>query len=1017
MQRHLIWTGFLWITLGSTWQVMLMGWADEDVALDKSRTANASKAQHIFSESIQPILARSCIKCHGPETQKAQLRFDSWDALLASQKPKSIITPGQSSQSLLIQRVTSNDPTEQMPPTGPRLSPQEIALLKRWIDHDIKDVRLDSSFSSVSTTDKHWAWQPMQPVPLPSLSPTDQLWVRNPIDQFILHQLRKQGLTPSPEADRRTLLLRLYFDLIGLPPSPEAVARFIADPDPLAYEKEVDRLLASVHYGEKWARHWLDVVHYADTHGYDKDKPRPHAWPYRDYVIRALNEDKPYARFVQEQIAGDALWPNDPRALEATGFLSAGPWDFIGHVELPESKIDGMVARHLDRDDMVSNTIGTFMSLTIHCAQCHNHKFDPITQEDYYRLQAVFAALDRADFAYDEDPHVAAQRAELQKQSRHLALQRDHMLQAIYQRPEGQKLLALDKKRTQVEKQPATLPIQHGYHSALASDDQQVKWVQVDLGQPQVIHEVVLRGCFDDFNQIGLGFGFPKRFKIEASMDQAFQSNVTTIFETSNEPVPNPGTQPKRYAASPITARYVRITALQLAHRHDAYIFALAELEVLDEKQNNLARNAQVTSLDSIEAQPRWSKVNLTDGLYPTPLPSLQDQQQLAEKAYQECWQRMVSKKEIDEFARIKSAEELIKQKLKALPNPKQVYRGCVYHGNGHFRGTGYLDGQPRPIFILNRGDVQKPIRPVEPGAIASIPISNKRFALPAHHTEADRRMALAAWITDPENPLTWRSIVNRIWLHHFGRGIVDTPNDFGRMGQSPTHPELLDWLALHFRDHGQSIKQLHRLIVTSATYRQASLYEGVAMSKDATNQYYWRMNRKRLEAEFIRDRILAVSGKLDLTPFGPAFRDFVVDKSEHSPHYEYDQVDYRQPHLHRRTIYRFTVRSHLHPWLTTFDCADPSISIDKRTISTTPLQALALLNNQLTLQMSKDMAQRVTQMASTPDEQVRQAFILAMCREPSIEEHRSLLEHRQRHGVASMCRVLFNLNEFVYVD
>src|SRR5262249_14414499 len=264
---------------------------------------------------------------------------------------------------------------------------------------------------------RHWAWRPIKRPAVPKVSSAirdPRAPIRNPIDSFIAARLAQAGLKMSAEADRRTLIRRLSFDLLGLPPTPERVQQFVSDRDPQAYEKLVDELLQSPRYGERWARHWLDVVHYGDTHGYDKDKPRPNAWPYRDYVIRALNEDKPYARFVQEQLAGDVLFPGTRDGIEALGFIAAGPWDLIGHEEVPESKTDGKIARHLDRDDMVANTLQTFNSLTVQCAQCHNHKFDPIPQDDYYSLQAVFAALDRTDKQYDIAPAVAKQRAALE---------------------------------------------------------------------------------------------------------------------------------------------------------------------------------------------------------------------------------------------------------------------------------------------------------------------------------------------------------------------------------------------------------------------------------------------------------------------------------------------------------------------------------------------------------------------------------------------------------------------------
>ncbi|HEY3789587.1 MAG TPA: DUF1549 domain-containing protein, partial [Urbifossiella sp.] len=363
-----------------------------------------------FERDVKPIFAKRCASCHGPDKQKGGLRLDRKGPALAGGDSGPAIVPGKPAESSLLKRVASTDPDERMPPKGDPLSTERIAALKAWIEHGAK---WPDDGSSVNPAD-WWSFKPLNRPALPKFQNPESK-IENPIDRFVLAKLSDKGLSPSPPADRRTLLRRVYFDLIGLPPTPDEIDAFLKDVSPDAYGKVVDRLLASPQFGERWARHWLDIVHFGETHGYDKDKPRPNAWPYRDYVIRSFNSDKPYGRFVQEQVAGDVLFPGTIDGIEALGFLSAGPWDFIGHAELPENKIDGKVARHLDRDDFVANTIGTFMSLTVHCAQCHNHKFDPIAQEDYYRLQAVFAAIDRTDKAYDVDVAIAKKRAELEQ--------------------------------------------------------------------------------------------------------------------------------------------------------------------------------------------------------------------------------------------------------------------------------------------------------------------------------------------------------------------------------------------------------------------------------------------------------------------------------------------------------------------------------------------------------------------------------------------------------------------------
>ncbi len=788
----------------------------------------------------------------------------------------------------------------------------------------------------------------------------------------------------------------------------------MADPDPLAYERLVDRLLASPGYGERWARHWLDVVHYGETHGYDKDQPRQSAWPYRDYVIRSLNADKPYARFVQEQIAGDVLFPDTADGVEALGFIAAGPWDLIGHAEVPETKIDGKVARHLDRDDMVANTINTFCSLTVQCAQCHNHKFDPISQEDYYSLQAVFAALDRADKPYDLDPALARRRAALTSRQQQLE-RRQQAFDDQLRQLGGAELAAVDRRLQEARRGGrGNQRPEFGYHSGISREQDRVKWVQVDLGRSVAIASLVYVGCYDDFNRIGAGFGFPVRFKVEIGDDPDFRTGVHLVADHTGADFTNPGLVPQRVTVGGQSARYVRVTATKLAPRQNDYIFALAELSVFDAAGKNVALGAQVTALDSIEAPPRWARKNLVDGISPAgaaDVTALRARRQAVEDRLLDPEMRT----ERDEIAR-GLAE--VRQGLAKLPPPHTVYAGTVYQGRGAFQGTGANGGRPRAIHILSRGDVTKPGREVGPGALSAVRGLPARFALAPDAPEGQRRAALAHWLSDPQNPLTWRSIVNRIWLYHFGRGIVDSPSDFGRMGQAPTHPELLDWLAVEFRDGGGSLKRLHRLMVTSATYRQASAAAPPrAAVVDAGNTLYWRMDRRRLEAEAIRDSVLWVSGRLDRRRFGPSFRDFVIERPEHSPHYQYHLFDPEDPLSHRRSVYRFLVRSQQQPFMAALDCADPSVAVDRRNQTITPLQALALLNDQLMVVMARHFADHVARPGTDLNDQVGTAFRLALARAPTAEELQRLAAYARRYGLANACRVILNLNEFVFVD
>ena len=661
-----------------------------------------------------------------------------------------------------------------------------------------------------------WSLVPLVRPGTPRVTQVDSAWARSPIDAFVVAKMREHGLAPSPEADRRTLIRRVYYDLLGLPPRIKEVDAFLADQSPNAYERLIDRLLDSPRYGERWARHWLDVIHFGDTHGYDKDKPRPHAWPYRDYVIRAFNVDKPYALFVQEQLAGDILFPHTLDGMVATGFISAGPWDFVGHVELPESKIDGKIARHLDRDDMVMTTMTTFLSLTAQCAQCHDHKFDAVTQVDYYRLQANFAALDRADRPFDPDLKLARFRRKLTER------------------------------------------------------------------------KSILRDQLDTLQ-------------------------------------------------------------------------ALIKQEESDEREPGGAR--------------------------------------------------------AEELVNVQEKLEVLQRRIDALPAQEIAYVGTVHGWDRASRDFVGTSGQPREIRVLLRGDIRRPGQLVQPGTVDIISGVAPRFDLGEDHTEGERRIALANWIVRRDNPLTWRSVANRVWQYHFGRGIVDSPNDFGRMGQLPTHPNLLNWLAVELRDGGQSLKTLHRSIVTSATYRQASTHASHYAKIDAGNRYLWRMNRRKLEAEAVRDSVLAVAEKLDRRMYGPGFQDFALEKPKHSPHYEYHKHDPEDPATHRRAIYRFLVRSQPQPFMNTLDCADPSQMVDKRNETLTALQALALLNNGFMLSMSQHFAAQLETLYSDRAQQVNYALRQTLGREPTPEELEATRAYAQEHGLANACRIVFNLNEFIFVD
>jgi len=972
----------------------------------------------LFRDTVATLFEQRCLSCHNERDPKGALSLATRRTALAGGESGAAVVPGKPDEGLLLGYVSGDTP--EMPKGGPALSATEVEAIRQWIAAGAPWP------DEVTLTDKSKAgpWWSLTALTRPAVPQIESDWIRTPIDAFILAKQQELGLHHAAAADRRTLVRRLTFDLHGLPPAPEEVDAFLADERADAYEQLVDRLLASPRYGERWGRYWLDIVHYGESHGYDKDKPRNNAWPYRDYVIEAFNADKPYSRFVLEQLAGDVLFPEDPRAKIATGFIAAGPWDFVGHTELREGTVDKEIARSNDRDDMVMTSMSTFVSMTVHCARCHDHKFDPITQEDYYRLQAVFAGVDRADQSYfdaetvRERESATAERTAAAAEAAQLAERR-----AALTSPE---LKSLDARIAALTEQLATIPDPfapaegassptNGYHSEISSTAETAKWVQVDLGASLPIDLVRLVPARPTDFPDSPGFGFPARFRVAVSDDPTFATSEV-IADHSQEDVPNPANRPWTISVAQRSARYVRITADKLWPRTKDFVFALAELQV-ESAGRNAAAGAAVTAFDSIEAG-RWSTKNLVDGFNSrAPIPDVAApaaaaalrtrdtlEQELAGRRRERAQvaDALVPAELNDQITAVAARLTDLDKRLEKLGQGKQVYA--------------LKSHEPRAIHLLRRGDVKNPGEQLGPGALACLASLPHEFTLSDPQVEGTRRAALARWIVDPANVLTRRSIVNRVWQYHFGAGLVDTPNDFGRMGALPSHPELLDWLAVEFLERGESLKTLHRLIVTSSVYRQASADDAENARIDAANRYLWRQNRRRLDAEGVRDAVLATSGKLDLTMGGPSVRQFAF-KDDHSPIYDYARFDVDDPAACRRSVYRFIVRSVPDPLMECLDCADPSLLTPKRNTTLTALQALSMLNNSLFVRQAEHFAERLRGISADPREQLRAAYRLALVRLPSAEEENALVDYAAAHGLANACRLIFNTNEFVFVD
>ena len=963
-----------------------------------------------FEKDIAPILEANCLFCHNADEAKGDLNLATRKAAFDFEY---LIVPEDPDASLLLETVSGPDPD--MPKKADPLAAEEVALLKAWIATGA-NWPVERTLVYNPKRDLNW-WSLL---PIGTTKPTGSPQRVNPVDSFIAVKLEEKGLSPTPEAEPGTLIRRLTYDLTGLPPTPEEVNAFLRDRD---WEAAVDRLLDSPAFGEKFGQHWLDVARYAETHGYDKDKPRMNAWPYRDYVIRSLNEDKPFTRFVREQVAGDVLFPGDPEGVVALGFLAAGPWDFIAHNEVGEGKLDGRIAKHLDRDEMVSAVFNVFQSTTVGCAQCHHHKFDPIRMEDYYRLHAVFAAVDRAERVYEGlSPEQEERRQEVVARVNALKAEQQKLNTQI-DREVSAKTSGLDRRIAELREEFGTgskQKPQYGYHSQVTKKQNVEKWVQVDLGRQRAATRVKLIPAFDKFGGIGAGFGFPVRYRVEVSNDPEFRSEVRVLSDATGTDQPNPEGQTIELDGDGSPFRFVRVTATKLRERKNDYIFALAELEVWPENGENFARDTTVTAKDSIEAGARWGRANLVDGIF---FKQIENPEALAELESLQKERDAIAKslrtpETQARLAEIATELKPLETELKSFPRGKVVYAAATHFARqGRFRAT---EGNPRLIHLLHRGDLRSPGDVMSPGAPPLWSGVEPEFFNGADRDEGEARAELARYLTRHDNPLLWRSAANRAWQWVFGAPLVGTPNDFGRGGMEPTHPELLDFLAATLRDDpDQSLKSLVRLLVASDAYRRSSEHNSANAAIDAGNAYLWRANRRRLTAEEFRDSLLATSGALDPTMGGPSFQDFVIEKPQHSPHYQYHLHDPEDPKSHRRSIYRFVVRSQPQPMLTTLDCADPSMSVPARDESTTALQALTQWNHRFVEAMSRRFAQQLLseEAGDSPAAKVEFASRLALGRPPTAEEGEILTEHLEQHGEASFARVLFNLNSFVYVD
>jgi len=1016
-------------------------------------TARAAETEHeqFFHEQVAPILTANCMECHNKNTRKGGLSLETLADALAGGDEGAAVVPGKLAESLLISKVMASAPGKvpEMPQKKPPLSVADVDKLKRWITDGAAWPKTIVLKEKAKADKNWWSLQPLATIEPPQIEQVPahlpKSWQANPIDRFVWAKLAEHELQPNPPASPHDLIRRVTYDLTGLPPTPHEVATFVAewergddDARENAYSRLVDNLLASPRYGEQWGRHWLDVVRFGESNGYERNVPLDNVWPFRDYVIRSLNHDKPFDRFIREHLAGDVLGPNDPDSELGTVFLVCGPYDNVGNQDPVAKKR----IRSDALDDMITAVGSAFLGLTVNCTRCHDHKFDPILQTDYYRLSA---ALDGASHGERKIESAVERKARL-----------DYERTVV--EPLNQRKAAVDKRLSEIEDSIAS---QH-------ADELQRK--RESYPQPAV----VAGKNEDTFSPIGARM---IRFTVLNKHGSAENAKATSLEEIevwTAEP------RPRNVALQSAGGRARVATQRPAEDAPEAYgaphlidgafgpkwtagdeavaIIEWPQVEKIAKVSFSMERNSPAeakrreasipadylieASLDGVTWQPivesdrrrapvssQHAKVRLPR-MFATPaqrieieslrhelteineqLPPFDERirelstERAAIAARLKRW-KPDDPATVGERRRLPVVEAklaAVQQRVQKVPVAPSVFAG---------RFT-----QPTsPTVVFRGGDVTKPGETVAPASPSVLSEVTPEVSLPHDAPEAARRRALAEWLTSDANPLVPRVLANRLWHYHFGIGIVETPSDFGYMGGRPTHPELLDWLSTRLKHHGWRLKPLHREILLSQTYRQAATYRAEAAAIDADARWLWRFRSRRLAAEELRDSMLTAAGKLNLRMGGPGFRLFHAAQDNVVT---YIPLDKHPAATYRRAIYHQHVRAGRFDLLTDFDLPDNALSAPRRSNTTTPLQAFTLLNHSFTLDMAAAMAERIEREAASSDTQSRviTGYRLIYGRRPDMDEASIARAFIDQHGIAAWCRALFNTGEFLYVQ
>jgi hypothetical protein len=948
-----------------------------DLAVGKENTAA------FFESKIAPILEANCLECHNRNVSKGNLSLTSLKEVLAGGEEGPALVPSAPGKSILLQYISGSNPD--MPKKKDPLPSGQVELIRKWIASGAKwpDTLV---LREKSKTDKSWwAYLPLSDKQPPSPANPPPAWNKNPIDRYIFAGLAGKNLLPNPPADRHALIRRVTYDLTGLPPTAKEVDAFVHDSNPNAYRKLIDRLLASPQYGERWGRHWLDIIRFGESRGFERNQIIDNAWPFRDYVIKSFNDDKPFDRLTLEHLAGDVIGSNKPAVEIGTTFLVCGPYDDVGNKDAAQAA----QIRANTIDEIIRATGEAFLATTIGCARCHDHKFDPILQEDYYALYATFAGVKHGE-------RTIAPAEEKESRAKEL-------------KPLTDKKERLSKEKAELEKLIMTRAQENSavYDSHYTRPASSRYGTEETFAPVKAKHLRFISEGLDTNPHVSSGFRLDE-FEVwtvgQSPRNVALASNGGIAEGTS------------RVAGDFADAYSAKLT---IDGKFGARWFSTApDLTLTFAKPETIRR--VLFSSDRLKQLVKHSKTTFvgeyrievsTDGKTWTEIANSHNRQAATpaqrKKRFLELEATPDEKKRL---ATITSELRKTETSIAAIPALPSWWVGT------------YAEPKEKSFHVFPGGNPMRKGAEVVPASLSTLSEVTPAYRLQNETPEKERRMALAEWIVHADNPLTPRVLANRLWHYHFGTGLVDTPSDFGYMGSKPSHPELLDWLAHRIQRNGWRLKDVHRDILLSQTYQQSADYRVGAAKIDSDSRLLWRFPPRRLSAEEIRDTVLVLAGKLDSTMGGPGFRlyNYLQDNVA-----TYIPLDKHGPETWRRSVYHQNARAAFVDLLTEFDCPDNAFATPKRSSTTTPLQALTLMNHSFTIEMAEFFAERLKQRRATANEgestaldaQVSEAFVLAYGRPPGPKESTAAAALIKQHGLTAFCRALLNSNELIYLN